>query len=233
MLTFESIMGNPISKVRAEAKAADETAKRQMEERMNILEKMVNSHLTNQKHSILEGESDDQEIHSGTVVARHQQINITESSKESQQIKDAIGDFFSGDFMGGLEKIVQLGAEAVLGNVSMGEHETTDMFIVWSDNALLRCDAYYYRWNFSAKGVINVGEGVVGVLLVKRVIDMTKTDPQVLTHAITEQANRQGMTKQETLQEIDTAVELIRKVVSLQAEIKNIEAGGETTSEFY
>ena len=36
----ESIMGNPISKVRAEAKAADETAKQQMEERMNILEKL-------------------------------------------------------------------------------------------------------------------------------------------------------------------------------------------------
>ena len=221
-------MGNPISKVRAEAKAADEKAKQQMEERMNILEKMVTARLTNQTHSILEGQTDDQEIHSGTVVAKHRQINITESSKESQQIKDAIGDFFSGDFMGGLEKIVQLGAEAVLGNVSMGEHETTDMFIVWSDNAILRCDAYYYRWNFSAKGVIDEAEGVVGVSLVKRVIDITKTDPQVLTHAITEQANRQGMTKQETLQEIDTAVELIRKVVSLQAEIKKIEAGGET-----
>ena len=110
----------------------------------------------------------------------------------------------------------------------MGEHETT---FVWSDNAILRCDAYYYRWNFSAKGVIVEAEGVVGVLLLKRVIDITKTDPQVLTHAITEHANRQGMTKQETLQEIDAAVELIRKVVSLQAEIKKIEAGGETTNE--
>ena len=33
---------------------------------------------------------------------------------------------------GGLESIVQLGDETVLGNDSMGEYETTDMFIVWN-----------------------------------------------------------------------------------------------------
>ena len=64
------------------------------------------------------------------------------------------------------------------------------MFIVWSDNALLRCDTYYYRWNFVSKSVINEIEGVTGCLLMKRVIDITKTDPQVLTWAITRMADR-------------------------------------------
>ena len=73
----------------------------------------------------------------------------------------------------------------------MGEYETTpDMFIVWTidnrggtNNALFRCDAYYYRWNFVSQGVINGAERVV-----KR--DLTKTDPQVLTWAISKQLRR-------------------------------------------
>ncbi|CAB4033721.1 Hypothetical predicted protein, partial [Paramuricea clavata] len=72
----------------------------------------------------------------------------------------------------------------------VGEYESTDMFIVWSDNAILRCDTYYYRWNFVSKSVINEVEGVTGCLLMKRVIDITKTDPQVLTWAITRMADR-------------------------------------------
>ena len=183
-------MGNPISKIREEAKIADEKTKKEMEERLQILEKMVNGKLDKVKQDILVGEKNDQEIHAGTVVAKHTQINITKKTGESQKLKDALHSFFQGDFIGGLEQIVQLGAEAVLGNGSMGEFETTDMFIVWSHNALLRCDAYYYRWNFSSKGIIDDVEGVLGVYMVKRVIDLTKTDPQVLTYAITQMADR-------------------------------------------
>ena len=43
--------------------------------------------------------------------------------------------------------------------------------------------------------VINETEGATGVLLVKRVIDLTKTDPQVLTWAITDMADRINKTK--------------------------------------
>ena len=64
--------------------------------------------------------------------------------------------YFGCNYLGCNDRIswVQLGANTVLGNTSIGEYETTDMFIVWSNNALLRCDAYYYYWNFATKGVI-------------------------------------------------------------------------------
>ena len=218
-------MGNPISKVREEATKADEMEKNKMEERLHILEKMVEGRIASEKTSILDGERNDQEIHSGTIVQTHKQINIWQSEKESQQIKDAISDFFSGDLIGGLEKVVQLGAEAVLGNTSMGEYETSDMFIVWSSDALLRCDAYYYRWNFVAKGVIDEAEGVVGTLLIKRVIDLTKTDPQVLTWAIANQANKSGESE-DASQMIDDAMKVLDKVVEFQLKVKELEVGG-------
>lgn len=184
------IMGNPISKVRDEVRKGAKEQKEQMEERLQILQKMMDLKLSKAKHDMLIGEKDDQEIHSGTVVAKHQQINITVSNEPDESISNALSSFFQGDFVGGLAKIVEIGANTVLGNATAGEYETTDMFIVWSNNALLRCDAYYYRWNFAYEGVIEDVEGVVGVFLMKRVIDVTKTDPQVLTYAISQMAER-------------------------------------------
>jgi hypothetical protein len=216
-------MGNPITKVRNEAEAADQVEKQKMQEQMDILEKMIHGKLDNEKTKIIMGERNDQEIHSGVIVQMHRQINITESDKESQEISDAIGDFFSGELIQGMEKLVQLGAESVLGNDAMGEYETSDMLIVWSDNSLLRCDAYYYRWNFVAKGVIAEAEGVLGVLLIKRVVDLTKTDPQVLLWAISNQASRQGMEKNEVDKLVDSAIEAIGKVAELQKKVGSIE----------
>jgi hypothetical protein len=190
LLAISPIMGKSISMMRDEAKTADDKEKKEMEERLQILEKMVHGKLEKAKLEMLVGEKNDQEIHTGTVVAKHIEVQITTSEKESEALKTALHSFFTGDFIGGLEQIVQLGAESVLGNCAMGEYETTDMFIVWSHNALLRCDAYYYRWNFAAKGIIDQAEGVLGVYMTKRVIDLTKTDPQVLTYAISQMADR-------------------------------------------
>lgn len=218
-------MGQNISEVRKEAEKADVKDKQEMQQRLQILEKMVNGRLENKSMEILSGERGDQEIHAGTIVKTHNQINITQSSRESQKLSDAIGDFFDSKWMGGLEKMVQLAFEAVLGNEAMGEYEMTDMMIVWSTNALLRCDAYYYRWNFVSKGVINEAEGVVGIILVKRVIDVTKVDPQVLTWAISEQASKQGSSADEASEMIDSAMKTLEKVVQFQAKMKQVEIG--------
>ena len=221
---LKATMGQSVSAVRENQANQDKAA----EERLQILEKMIHGRLQNVQTEILSGTKHDQEIDTGTIVDVHKQVNVTESKKEdiASTINKSIGDFFSGNWKGGLTKIIQVGADTVLGNISIGEYETTDMFIVWSNNALLRCDAYYYRWNFAAEGVIKEAEGVVGILLVKRVIDLTKTDPQVLTWAITEQGTKQKMDEEEIESMITSAVKVIKKVVSLQTSVRQLEAGG-------
>lgn len=216
-------MGQSISSVRANTAEM----KQEMEEQLHVLEKMVDERLENEMAKILNGERHDQEIDTGTIVQFHKQINIWKKQKQqlSDAIEGSIKDFFSGDVIGGLAKIVEVGADTVLGNASIGEYETSDMFIVWSSNALLRCDAYYYRWNFTSTGVIAQSDGVVGVLLVKRVIDLTKTDPQVLTWAITNQANRKG-DPDEASEMIQDAMKVLEKVVAFQTKLKQLEAGG-------
>ena len=216
-------MGNPVSKIRNEIKEDKLEKKHEMEQRLHILEKMVDSRLQNQMIQIIAGERGDEEIHAGTVVELHRQVNIKETEKDSQELSGAIDDFFGADLQGGFEHIIKTTFDTVLGNESMGEYESTDMFIVWSSNSLLRCDAYYYRWNFVSKGVIDQAEGVVGILLVKRVIDITKTDPQVLTWAVSSQAHRQNKTPSDTSKMIDSAMTVLDKVVRFQANLKKIE----------
>ena len=217
-------MGQSLSAAREQLKEEEQAE----QERFQILEKMIHSRLANIQSEILSGTKHDQEIDTGTIVNIHKQVNVTVSKKEdlAKKIDGAIGDFFSGNWQGGLANIIQLGADTVLGNISVGECETTDMFIVWSNNALLRCDAYYYRWNFAAQGVIKDKQGVVGILLIKRVIDLTKTDPQVLTWAITDQGSRQKLDEEEIEVMITSAMKVIRKVVSLQTSVRQLEAGG-------
>ena len=221
-------MGSSVTKIRDEAKKANEEDRKRMEERLQILEKMVDGRLQVQEQQMLAGERNDQEIHSGTVVEMFKQVNIKMTDKESDDIDSAIGDFFSGNIGAGIGKLVGLAVKAVLGNEAMGEYETTQMFIVWTDNALLRYDMYCYRWNFVAKGVIEETEGVVGILSVKRVIDITKTDPQVLTWAITRQAEALG-TPEEAGKLIDDALQVLEKVIKFQSRVKKDEVETNTS----
>ena len=96
------------------------------------------------------------------------------------------------------------------------------MFIVWTDNALLRLDAYFYRWNFTSSQVITNVEGVSGVVMMKRVIDITKTDPQVLTWAISRQAQFLGR-KEEAGEMISKAIAILKKVDVLQDCLRDIQ----------
>ena len=237
-------MGQTASAARATLIEKQVAEKHAIEERCHILEKMLQARLEKQMEVILSGHRNDQEIDTGTIVQLVKQCRIIINEQTSDKIKDGIIDFFCADFIGGLENIVEGAADTVLMNESLGEYETTDMFIVWTANALLRCDAYYYRWNFASTEVIKDTEGVAGILLVKRVIDLTKTDPQVLTWAITEQATRAAPKNKQTNEITDpdevqaevkkmisAAMKVIESVVGMQAKVRQQEAGGGKSEE--
>ncbi len=213
-------MGQTVSELRAKAEEQDDTVKAQLEERLQLLEKMIKGQLSNAKQNILAGERNDQEIHSGVVVEELQHITIVDSTKP-QPIESAIDDFFAGHFMKGLGALVKSAVDTVLGNGSIGEYESSEMFIVWNNNALLRYDLYTYRWNFSAKGVIQDIDGVTGAYMVKRIIDLEKTDPQVLTWAISRQA---ALAKEDPNSMIDSALKVLEKVIDFQMKVKTAEA---------
>ena len=221
-------MGSTISTLRESIDQSDHE-RTEKEERLNILETMVKSRLENAKRLMLNGERGDQEIHTGTVVELNHQVSVVLSSTSHPELETAISDFFGGRISNGFEKIVKVGVESVLGNSNMGQHEGNNMFITWTDNALLRLDAYYYRWNFCSKAVITNVEGASGVILLTRVIDIAKTDPQVLTWAISRQAKLADMPDQAGKM-IDEALVILKKVSSMQDTVKAIESKEDTAA---
>ena len=212
-------MGSPLSTVRKHI-AESETDRNVKMERLQILEKMVNSHLKEKKNLILNGVRGDQEIHLGTVVKEYMDVAIKTDSNP-QTVDEAVDAFFSGNFLDGAKKLVKLTVSAIAENISIGEHEQSSFLILWEDNALIRSDLYIYRWNFSASGVITDCESVSGILLMKRVVDILRVDIQVLTWAIscTKEGDADGQQK-----EIAIAMEMISKVAKLKTAI----AGAET-----
>ena len=69
-------------------------------------------------------------------------------------------------------------------------------------------------------------EGAVGILLIKQVIDLTKTDPQVLTWAISNQPSRANLSLSQTKEMFDSAMTTIEEVVKLQAKVRQWEVTG-------
>ena len=169
-------MGNKISITR---KALDSSPgeRKIIEEHLNKLEKTITGHLENAKVSILNGERGDKQIHAGTVVEFNKQVNIIMSMQPSPVLKDAINDFFSGTktlkIRFDSEKLITEAVGAVLSNTNRGEHEGSNMFIQESDNTVYRLDTYYCRWNVSSDEII---QGASGVIVMKCVIDLVKTD---------------------------------------------------------
>ena len=213
-------MGNAIGLVRNEIQEAQK-GKEESEERLRLLEKMVTNHLTLQKQHILNGERNDQEIHEGTIVHEYQQMYVTNSNKQSNEIEKTVDSLFSGDFLGALKKAATVALKEICGNTSIGEYEQSEMFIVWQNHALLRLDTYVYRWNFSSKGVITEAEGVLGVLIVQRVMNIVKVDPQVMTWAICLGSSDEVAIKKE--------IEVTKSVMDLVVDLKKktLESGSE------
>ena len=95
-------MGNPISSLREQLNQ-EKKEEAQMQERLNVLEKMITFHLENAKNEMLHGDGGDEEIHAGTVVEFSRQISITMTNKTSPKLQDVIGDFLMANYQKALK----------------------------------------------------------------------------------------------------------------------------------
>ena len=189
-------MGNSISTAREDAQSADRETRLEIEERLKILEKAVRSHLDNEKLSIVAGDRGDKEIRTGMVVDVLREVHVVMSltSREIGPliVEDVIKSFFSEVNLTGLDKLIKSSISEIVANNEVGEHSLSYMIVLPTNisSLFIRCDAYYYRWNFASRGIINNLEGVVGVLLLKRVVDVTKTENKVLKSALLDTLSR-------------------------------------------
>ena len=183
-----------------------------LEERFKVLDKMVLYQLNKAKESILNGETGYQEIKTGLVVEVNRKVNIIRcSNKPFDNLNKANDCHFIGCAGAdeNLEKLLLKTMNSVLGNFNTGEHEATEMFIQWFGCALTRIDVYCYRCNFSSNEVVKNFEGAIGVIIMKRTINLIVTDPQILTSTIFHQVTKYPKKTTDIINEVVTIINTI------------------------
>ena len=216
-------MGNSISSAKEAAhKESNEDVKRAMRERLEILDRMVNHVLDGAKINKLPASHGpfNQVIHTGTVVEYSKQVYIVLSKPlPNDDLDTGIKNFFGRSIEDHFKKHVTASVCSVLENTKMGEHETSHMCIQLSDNALLRLDAFYYRWNFSSSETIIKGvKGVSGVLVMKREIDLAKTNFEDISNTLFLQAPLSSSEEEEEMFVAALEVE-IQKIKDLRLKL--------------
>ena len=179
-------MGTSISTIREDTITADRKTRLEIEERLKLLEKMVHSQLEEEYLSVVASGWSDNGIHTGMVVDVLKKVNIVMSSRCTEKVEDVIDSFFSEVMLKGFNTLIKFSISEVVDKTSVGEHSVKHVIFLPTKTSILRCDICYYRWNFASKGIIDNMEGVVGVLLLKRVIDVIKTDQKVLDRALSQ-----------------------------------------------
>ena len=143
---------------------------------------MVHSQLEEEYLSVVASGWKDSEIHTGMVVDVLKKVHIIMSSRCTEKVEDVIDSFFSEVMLKGFDTLIKFSISEIVDKTSVGEHSIRHVIVLPTNTSILRCDVYYYRWNFaSRRGIM---EGVVGVLLLKRVTDVIKTDQTVLDCAL-------------------------------------------------
>ena len=209
---FLSIMGQAISVIKDTVKHESDKDKAELEERLNFLQTTTTDKMKVKLQEMLHGSDADLQIHGGTVVEYRIRVKIDATSDETQ-LESAIDDLFEGDYLGGIKNLAKskVAVQTILGNGAVGECEQQDFEVLWTNRSLVRVDFYCWRYNFSSRGVITDVENVFAYVVVKRVIDWNKVDPEVVTNCL----SKMKRDSDDVMKEINNVTEVIKKLRSV------------------
>ena len=207
-------MGASISQIRENAQNLETHKRIEVEQQLNILEKIVDSKLEKEKLHIFLAGKNGPIIHTGMVVDVLKFVNIIigEINDITTSVEMVIDSYFSEVNKKKLSLLIYNSLSAIIEQTSEGEHEAKDMLILEAKPIFLRCDAYHYRWNFVANSMGHIS-GVCGVLLVKRVIDRQKTIHQVLKQHISDKIKRAIEWDQQTKPEVSIIIYIFINII--------------------
>jgi hypothetical protein len=116
-------------------------------------------------------------------------VGLGSKSDVVAKIGTSIGDFLKGDtsdISNGILNIASTAVDAILGNVSIGECEDKQFFVIPQHNAIIRIDTKCWRYNFSSAGIITDSENIFCYVCCKSVVDHTTLTDDEFTYLISE-----------------------------------------------
>jgi len=167
---------------------------RELKEQFSFLQKIAETKCQLFKSEIekmfLSNEVKDLQVVGNRIVSYYSSQHVDITSKCDDAIFGAIDSIFKGKkgIKEGFKSIVKKSLESLIGNISMGE-TSKDMFFVYPENnAIVRVDVKFYKYQFSKNGFIKNSENIFCYTMTKSIIDHTKITIDELLYFLTEMA---------------------------------------------
>lgn len=165
----------------------------EFEQRLNVVERMVHGQLDRKEAQVLATRVSNRHLNLGAVVDKMKFVNIINGRDVNVSVTiNVVMKSFFGEVNSSVKETTLLIYDSIFSIVnktSQGEFEAYDMLVLESGKLALRCDVYYYRWNFIPNNIRNI-DGVVGVLLIKRLIDKKASVKGIITQYRTRNKRR-------------------------------------------
>ena len=192
-------MGNITDKI----KQMQEKNDTETREKLQMVHNMMVDKITAASNKMGDEAAEDKSLPIVSVVDKSEKYKIEVTSAPAKDIENAIGEVMSGDFLGGLENLLSVALNEVLGNTSAGEAEKTDFHVIYANNSLIRLDYMMYKYSFASKGLKDECTNAFCYCMQVGILDLEKVNPQImlyeLTRAVGEEALPNALTHLEGL----------------------------------
>lgn len=175
-------MGNSIT---SEMKERQEKNDLETKEQLQTLQKMMQNKVAAESAQMKDDALQDKSLPIVAIVDTTEKYTVKVKSAPDPAIEGAVKDILSGDFIGGLIKLLSVALNEFLGDTSAGEKFKKDFHVVFANNSLLRVDFMLYKYDFSSKGLVDKVQNGFCYYAQIGVLDLDKVSPQVLLYELT------------------------------------------------
>ena len=139
-----------------------------------------------------------------------EKYSVSVSNVPDEDITKSIKEMFGGNIIQGLVSLIGVALNQFLGNTQAGVSEQNDYHIVFSDNALLRIDVMFYKYEFSSKGVEDERRNGFCYYTQAAVLNLKKVDPQVLLYELSRTIGEENIP--EAVKELNSMAEFAEQL---------------------
>ena len=202
-------MGSSISSALEQAKDDDAIL-----EQLQTLDKMMVNKIAAESIQMKDDALQDKTLPIVAIVDTSEKCSVKVESHAADEVKDAVGAMLSGNFLAGLEDLITVALNELLGDTTAGEKFKKDFHVVFANNGLLRVDLMLYKYDFSSQGLVDKVQNGFCYYSQIGVLDLKKVNPQVLLYELTRAVGQENLQAATTeLEGVATLAERLYKVI--------------------
>ena len=202
-------MGSSISSAFEQAKVDDAIL-----EQLQTLDKMMVNKIAAESIQMKDDALQDKTLPIVAIVDTSEKCSVKVESHAADEVKDAVGAMLSGNFLAGLEDLITVALNELLGDTTAGEKSKKEFHVVFANNGLLRVDLMLYKYDFSSQGLVDKVQNGFCYYSQIGVLDLKKVNPQVLLYELTRAVGQENLQAATTeLEGVATLAERLYKVI--------------------